>query len=120
MGEHSCTPTKTPEDAFVFPCHIRGAARARPTSPSTSPRRCSSPALAAARRFERGDTPAVGWLLGIGENKIEVAPTHGGTAQATRPDGKTHTVKLHGGELAFSHSLAGVDYRLVQIEPGIK
>ncbi len=38
---------------------------------------------------------------------------------ATGPDGKQRRVKLHGGELAFSHGLAGVGYRLVQIEPGI-
>ncbi len=60
-----------------------------------------------------------GIWLGIGENVIEVGPTHGGSALATGPDGKQRRVKLHGGELAFSHSLAGVPYRLVQIEPGI-
>ena len=58
--------------------------------------------------------------LGIGGNRVEVAPTHGGTAEATGPDGNTRTVKLHGGELAFAHGLEGVEYRLVQIEPGIK
>jgi hypothetical protein len=58
--------------------------------------------------------------LTIGGNRVAVAPTHGGTAEATGPDGKTYTVKLHGGELVFSHGLAGVDYRLEQIEPGIK
>jgi hypothetical protein len=61
-----------------------------------------------------------GIWLGIGENTMEVAPTHGGTAEATGPDGKTYTVKLHGGELVFAHGLEGVDYRLSQIEPGIK
>ncbi len=66
-------------------------------------------------RFQRK-----GIWLGIGENTMEVAPTHGGTAEATGPDGRTRTVKLHGGELAFAHGLAGVKYRLVQIEPGIK
>jgi hypothetical protein len=77
--------------------------------------------------IERGSTCAPdarfqskGIWLGIGENTMEVAPTHGGTAQATGPDGKTRTVKLHGGELAFAHGLEGVEYRLVQIEPGIK
>jgi hypothetical protein len=77
--------------------------------------------------IERGSTcvpdsrfQAKGIWLGIGENQIEVSPTHGGTAQATGPDGKSYTVKLHGGELAFMHSLEGVPYKLVQIEPGIK
>jgi len=58
--------------------------------------------------------------LGIGENRVEVAPTHAGTAQATGPDGKTRTVKLHGGELVLLHGLAGVEYELSQFEPGIK
>ena len=61
-----------------------------------------------------------GIWLGIGENTMEVAPTHGGTAQATGPDGKTRTVKLHGGKLVLVHGMLGVDYRLSQFEPGIK
>jgi hypothetical protein len=63
---------------------------------------------------------ARGVEVDIGGNKVEVAPTHGGTAQATGPDGKTRTVKLHGGELVIAHGLVGVEYRLSQIEPGIK
>jgi hypothetical protein len=56
----------------------------------------------------------------IGGNKVEVGLTHAGTAEATGPDGKTHTVKLHGGHLVLAHGLAGVEYRLSQFEPGIK
>jgi hypothetical protein len=77
--------------------------------------------------IERGSTcvpdarfQSRGIALGIGGNEMVVAPTHGGTAQATGPDGRTHTVKLHGGELVFEHGLEGVDYRLSQFEPGIK
>jgi hypothetical protein len=77
--------------------------------------------------IERGSTctsdarfQSRGIEIGIGGNHVAVAPTHGGTAQATGPDGKTYTVKLHGGELALSHGIEGVPYRLVQIEPGIK
>jgi|SRR5690242_11291357 hypothetical protein len=56
----------------------------------------------------------------IGGNEAEVAPTHPGTAEATGPDGKTRTVKVHGGELVLVHGMLGVDYRLSQFEPGIK
>jgi hypothetical protein len=56
----------------------------------------------------------------IGGNKVEAGVTRAGTAEATGPDGKTRTVKLHGGELVLVHGLAGIGYRLSQFEPGIK
>ena len=77
--------------------------------------------------IERGSTCAPdarfrsrGIELNIGGNDVEIGLTHGGSAEATGPDGKTYTVKLHGGKLVLVHGLAGVDYRLSQFEPGIK
>jgi hypothetical protein len=61
-----------------------------------------------------------GIKIGMGGNDVEVGLTHPGTAEATGPDGKTHTVKLHGGELVIAHGMIGAEYRLSQFEPGIK
>src|SRR5262245_35488942 len=79
----------------------------------------AQPDVQRAESCTGGSFEREGIALFSGDYYAEVAPTHGGTARGTGPDGKTRTIKLHGSDLVFAHGKAGVEYRLSQMEPGI-